>query len=334
MNIVTLTKQLIEIESITGNEQNITGFVASYLEKIGFQVDLQEVNQGRQNIYARKGEPLIVISTHLDTVAPYIHYREEEKFIFGRGACDTKGIMAAQILAAERLLSEGVSDFGLLFVVGEEGPSDGAIAANTLINRCQFLINGEPTDNMLASGSKGSLHVKLSATGKSAHSAYPEQGESAIWKLLDVLNDIRSYAFPNHSLLGETTVNVGVISGGIQGNIIPPTAEAQIMCRVVTNVAEIKRIMEKIVNERVNIDFGLSNEPVFMETPEGFETTTVSFTTDIPKLSNWGRPLLFGPGSILDAHTDHEKINKSEQNEAVELYYKLAKQLMKKATGG
>jgi acetylornithine deacetylase len=326
MNVFELTKSLISIPSISGDEEKVAEFLADYL-RAGFEVDIQYAAEGRPNVYARRGDPDVVLSTHTDTVPPYVEFREDDEFIYGRGACDTKSIIAAMIKAAEALIEANVTDFGLLFVVGEEAGSVGAKAANTIANRVRYLINGEPTESKLALGSKGALRAILRARGRAAHSAYPEMGESAIEKLLDVLNDLRRVEFPRDETLGATTMNIGMIKGGVAGNVIPPEAEAELMFRVVTNNDSLKSIIEDVVDSRAELEYTFGCDPVFTERIDGFETTVVAFTTDIPALTNWGKPLLFGPGSILDAHTPREKIGKGELANAVAAYKQIVMRL-------
>lgn len=320
MNVFELTRKLISIPSISGDEKAVADFLAGYLSSAGFEVELQEAEGNRPNVYARRGEPDVVLSSHIDTVPPYVEFREDDDFIYGRGACDTKGIIAAMLKAAEALLEAGVSDFGLLFVVGEEAGSIGARQANKIPNRSRYLINGEPTESKLALGSKGALRAILRSKGRAAHSAYPEKGESAIDKLLDVLTDLRQADWPRDETLGATTMNIGMIKGGVAANVIPPDAEAELMFRVVTNNESLKRIIENVAGSRVDLEYTFACDPVFTEKIDGFETTVVAFTTDIPALTNWGKPLLFGPGSILDAHTPGEKISKAEVIAAIETY--------------
>ena len=320
MNVFELTRALIEIPSISGYEGQVAIFVAEHLGAAGFQVELQDIGGNRPNVYARRGDPDVVLSTHIDTVPPYVEFSEDNEFIYGRGACDAKGLVAAMVKAGESLVESGATDFGLLFLVGEEAGSHGAKAANTIANRSRFLINGEPTESKLALGSKGALRAILESVGRAAHAAYPERGESAIEKLIDVLDDLRRAEFPVDATLGKTTMNIGFISGGVAANVIPPNAEAELMFRVVTDTASLKTQIEDIVAGRTGIEYGFECDPVFMEKLDGFETTVVSFTTDIPMLTNWGTPLLFGPGSILDAHTAGEKISKRELAGAVTTY--------------
>lgn len=329
MNLFELTKALIDLASPTGSEGGVAQFLKEYLEKAGFDVQLHEVSADRANIYARIGEPLVVFSTHTDVVPPHLPAREDKEFIYGRGACDAKGIIAAQIKAAERLRDDGVKNFGLLFVVGEESGSDGARAANNLPNRCRYLINGEPTENKMALGSKGALRVKMKTTGKAAHSAYPQQGDSAIIKLLDLLTEVRALSLQTDAVLGETTCNIGTIAGGIQANVIPDSAEAELMFRLVTSAEQIKTKIEKIANGRAELQYTFECEAVRLQSIEGFETTVVAFTTDIPLLTNWGKPFLLGPGSILNAHTAGERIGKKELDHAVKLYCQVARTLIK-----
>jgi acetylornithine deacetylase len=330
MDALELTKQLISIESISGNEAKLVNFLADYLDNLGFEVELQEAEANRPNLYAKRGEPDVVLSTHTDTVPPYVELREDDEHIYGRGACDTKGLMSAMLKACERLVAENVNDIGVLLLVGEENGSVGARVANHIENRCRYLINGEPTESKLALGSKGALRAILKAQGRAAHSAYPHMGESAIEKLLDVLNDVRRAALPADQTLGPTTVNIGMMSGGVAANVIPPQAQAELMFRVVSDSEALKKILEAVVAERIEIEYGFQCEPVFMEKLEGYDTDVVSFTTDIPALTNWGKPLLYGPGSILDAHTSGEKIIKRDIIEAVDVYTEMVKRLKAK----
>src|SRR6266404_10812 len=331
MNVFELTSRLISIPSISGDEKPVALFLAEYLSGAGFEVALQEAADDRPNVYARRGEPDIALSTHTDTVPPYMEFSEDAEFIYGRGACDAKGLIAAMVKAGEALIEANVSDFGLLFVVGEEAGSPGARAANEIPNRSRFLINGEPTESKLALGSKGALRAVLRAHGRAAHSAYPEKGESAIDKLLDVLTDLRQADWPRDETLGATTMNIGMIKGGVAANVIPPGAEAELMFRVVTNNESLKRIIEGAAGTRVEVEYTFACDPVVTEKIDGFDTTVVAFTTDIPALTNWGKPLLFGPGSILDAHTPDERISKAEVIAAIETYKQMVLSLQAKS---
>jgi acetylornithine deacetylase len=327
MDVFELTRRLISIPSISGDEKEVAHFLADYLEARGFTVELQDAGDDRPNVYARRGDPDVVLSSHTDTVPPLIEEREDDDFIYGRGACDAKGIIAAMIKAAESLIEQNVSDFGLLLVVGEEAGSPGARAANEIPTRCRYLINGEPTESKLALGSKGALRAVLRAEGRAAHSAYPHLGESAINKLLDALARLRAVKFPENEKLGATTMNIGVIRGGAAANVIAAEAEAEILLRIVTDTCSIKNIIEETISDWTGIRYKFECEPVFMEEMEGYETSVVAFTTDIPLLTNWGRPLLFGPGSILDAHTANEKISKTELLRAVASYTSMVMRL-------
>jgi acetylornithine deacetylase len=336
MNLIELTRKLINIPSITGDEMEVCNFLSAYLKSLGYQVEVQEIALGSANLIATtNARPLVVFSTHLDTVPPLIHAREADGYIFGRGACDAKGIIAAQIMAAEQLRAEGLTGIGLLFTADEEAGSAGARAANRhpLASSCRYLINGEPTDNKLATGSKGSLRVSIRTTGRAAHSAYPEHGDSAIEKLLDILSDIRSFSWPSDEFFGETTCNIGTIQGGVRTNVIPAEASADLHFRLVTPAAVVKEKLEALVAGRGRVEYISLTEPVRMLQLEGFESCVVRFTTDIPHLSNWGTPLLLGPGSILDAHTDHERVRKRDLAEAVELYVRLARTLLARESG-
>jgi acetylornithine deacetylase len=332
MTLFELTRKLMDIPSVSGGEGEVGRFLASHLEGLGYRVELQEVESGRANVLARAGaRPRVVLSTHMDTVPPFIPSREDATHIRGRGACDAKGIIAAQLTAAERLRGEGVAELGLLFTVDEEMGSLGAraAAAHAMGRECEYLINGEPTGNRLAVGSKGSLRLRLLTDGRAAHSAYPERGESAIEKMLDVLADIRAREWPRDEFFGETTCNIGTLQGGTRPNVIPAEAEAQLQIRLVTPSSTIKAILEETVAGRARVEYMSAAEPVRMLSVEGFEREVVRFTTDIPYLSGWGQPLLLGPGSILDAHTDGERVSKRELEEAVELYVRLVRTLLK-----
>ena len=330
MNLFKLTRELIDIPSVTGEELAVGRYLAQLLEKLGYQVERQEVAADRFNVIATTREsPRVVFSTHMDTVPPFIESSEDEEFIYGRGSCDAKGIIAAQIFAAERLRAEGINDVGFLFTVDEELSSIGAQAANKhpLARECRYLINGEPTDNRLATGTKGSVRAFITTEGRAAHSAYPEAGESAIEKLLDILETIRHCEWPEDSFFGTTTCNIGVLSGGTRPNVIADKARAELQIRLGIDIEHVKRVLEEAVSERGRVEYASAHNPVRLFAVPGFEQCVVRFTTDVPYLSSWGQALLLGPGSILDAHTDHERISKHELNQAVDLYVDLAKHL-------
>jgi len=331
MNLFELTKTLINIPSISENEEKVGFYLRDYLENLGWTVELQPVSKNQNNVIAYLNDsPQVFLSTHMDTVPPFIEAGEDDEKIYGRGACDAKGIIASQIFAAEELRKQGINDIGLLFTVDEEQGSAGARAANKhpIAVRCKFMINGEPTDNDLAIGSKGSLRLFVKTTGKAAHSAYPEMGESAIEKLLDILNDVREIKFPADEFFGETTLNIGLIGGGLKTNVIPPNAEAGLHIRLTTDDKPILEILEKAVAGRGEIEILSVAKSVEMLAVEGFRQKVVRFTTDIPHLSNWGTPLLLGAGSILVAHTKNEFVPKKELMEAVGLYVSLVKKLL------
>jgi len=326
MNVFELTRKLIDIPSVTGEELAVGEFLARYLEQLGYRVERQEVAKDRFNVIATtEATPHVVFSTHMDTVPPFIESSEDEEFIYGRGSCDAKGIIAAQIFAAQRLRDDGINDVGLLFTVDEELGSLGAQAANkhALAASCNFLINGEPTDNRLAVGTKGSVRVIITTEGRAAHSAYPEAGESAIEKLLDILQDIRACEWPDDSFFGTTTCNIGVLNGGTRPNVIADKARAELQIRLGIDIEHIKSVLEDAVGARGRLEYSSAHNPVRLFSVPGFDECVVRFTTDVPYLSGWGNPLLLGPGSILDAHTEHERISKRELEQAVDLYLKL-----------
>ncbi|MCL5670490.1 MAG: M20/M25/M40 family metallo-hydrolase [Acidobacteria bacterium] len=322
-----LTKTLVNFESVTGHEKSCCEFLSGYLQKHGFEIELQPVTEGRANLFAKLGKPEVVLTTHMDTVPPFIPAGEDDEYIYGRGSCDAKGILASQVIAALELKASRLGDLGLLFVVGEETLSDGARKANNCPAGSKFIIDGEPTENKLAVGTKGNLRVDIRASGKTAHSAYPELGDSAIEKLLDVLAEMRKVPLPEDPVMGRATMNIGVIEGGHAPNVIPDSASAQILFRTVCPSAELRQKLEAILEGRCHYEFLRDTLPIRMEPIDGFETDVVAYSTDLPNLTRWGRPLLIGPGSIHVAHTDHECVRKSDLIRAVELYSRLVREL-------
>jgi acetylornithine deacetylase len=337
MHVFELTRQLIDIPSVTPEEAAVGQYLFDYLSSIGAAhngiVEKIEVEPNRWNVFARFGNPIVTLSTHMDTVPPWVPSRDDEESIWGRGACDTKGIIASMITAAERLLEQGVRDFGLLFVVGEERNSAGAYHAAHHPCGSKYLINGEPTENQLALGSKGALRYEVVAHGKMAHSAYPQLGDSAIEKLLDALDAIRKVKLPVDDVLGASTLNIGTIHGGRAPNVIPDDARAEIFIRLVSDSADTKRALEEAVSpwiaRGVELNFVLEIPAIRMTAVEGLPTTIVAYTTDIPAFEGaWGRPLLFGPGTIHVAHTLDERVPKQQLLDAVEIYQKMVRQLL------
>jgi acetylornithine deacetylase len=334
---IHFTRQLCAIESTTYHEGAVGDFLADFLGGRGWAVEKTPVEQPREsadagprwNIYAgATGErPDLVFSTHMDTVPPYIPCSEDEEFLYGRGVCDAKGILAAQVAAAEALRAAGFK-IGLLFVSGEERDSAGAAAANKASKGSRFLINGEPTDNRLALASKGALRAVIRSTGKMAHSAYPELGESAVHKLIEVLGKVLAMPLAETEGIGPSTLNIGQIQGGHAPNVIADKAEAQVLVRTVTDSALVRAQLKEVVGELAEVEFTLDMPFIRLRAIEGLPTMVAKFSTDIPQLTNWGEPLLLGPGSIHVAHTPFEKLAKKELLEAVDLYIQVAKQLL------
>jgi len=331
MNLFDLTKSLMSIPSVSGDEEAVGFYLRDHLQSLGWTVELQAVSENQNNVIATLNDtPRVWLSTHMDTVPPFIPPTEDDEKIYGRGACDAKGIIAAQITAAEQLRKQGIADIGLLYNVEEERSSTGAKVVNDhpLAAKCKYMINGEPTDNDLAIGSKGTFRLNIKTTGKAAHSAYPEEGDSAIEKLLDILEDIRHTKFPHDDFFGETTVNIGTIDGGTALNVIPPKAEAGLAIRLTTKRAPIEEAVRSLVRDRGDLEILSCSEPVRMLQVDGFKQKVVRFTTDIPHMPNWGTPLLLGPGSILVAHTKDEFVLKKDLETAVQLYVDLVKKLL------
>jgi acetylornithine deacetylase len=354
MDAITLTRQLIDIESISGNEAAVGNYLWGELSRLGYQTKKMPVEGDRFNVYAVPPEwapeagsgaseasvPNVVFSTHLDTVPPFIPSSEDATRIYGRGSCDAKGIIAAQIAAADRLRQEQIY-VGLLFVAGEERDSLGAQVANEYAAKLfapaaagqkaagRFLVNGEPTENRIALASKGTLRVEVTASGRMAHSAYPELGDSAIDKLLAALTRLRAMPLPSDPEVGPCTLNIGLIEGGRAPNVIPDYAHADLLYRLVKPSDELRRQILATAGDQVKITFPLELPFLRLRTIDGLPTMIAAFTTDIPKLTNWGEPLLIGPGSIHVAHTDGEYIEKQQLAEAIELYCKIAKGLVR-----
>jgi acetylornithine deacetylase len=329
MDVVSLTRRLVDIESISGNEGPVGHALADELRGLGYSVQRMAVEGERANVYAtspQEPNPAVVLSTHMDTVPPFIPSSEDKDRVYGRGSCDAKGIIAAQVAAAEVLKNAGIY-VGLLFLVGEERDSAGAKVANQQANGCKFLINGEPTENRVAIASKGSLRVQLTATGRMAHSAYPELGESAIDKLIEALHRLRAMPLPSDPEIGPCTLNVGVIEGGRAPNVIPDHARAQLLYRLIGPAERLRREIVATVGDLAKVEFTLEIPFVRLRTFEGLPTMVAAFTTDIPALSNWGQPLLVGPGSIHVAHTEGEYVEKKQLHEAVALYCEVARKL-------
>ena len=329
MDALELTRALVALETPTGAEGPATDFLDAALTRAGYKVVRQPVSPGRQNLYAYREPPVLVFSTHLDTVPPHVPLREDEESIHGRGSCDAKGLAAAMVAAAERLAQRGERRIGLLFVVGEENGSDGALAAANLGPRGRFLINGEPTENRLSIGQKGSLRVDLEASGRAAHSAYPDEGVSAIEALLDTIARIRGLPLPSDPLLGQSTLNLGLINGGVAPNVIPPAAGAQLLIRTVERTGPLKQAIRGCVAPGVTVEFPVEL-PFYKggDAPAGWETTVVSYASDLPFLEPWGERYQLGPGTIRVAHTNEEHIRKADLLRGVELYERLASDLL------
>jgi acetylornithine deacetylase len=337
-----LTRQLVDIESTTYHEGRCGAFLYEYLQGLGYNVEKQVVEQPelartpgggtgeRFNLYATMPgtSPVITLSTHFDTVPPYFGSTEDDTYVYGRGSCDAKGILASQVAAAEKLHKGGVP-VGLLYVVGEERDSAGAKVANLNGHGSRYLINGEPTENRLALATKGALRVELRASGKMAHSAYPELGDSAIEKLVNVLHDLLAAELPVDPEIGPSTLNIGIMSGGRAPNVIPDAAEAHLLIRLVGPSAEVKTVVERVVAGRVEVAYSLDLKTVRMKRMPGWETMIAKYATDISSLTAWGEPMLLGPGTILVAHTPDEKVLKSELLEAVDKYAELVGSLAK-----
>ena len=327
-DVVSLAAELLAIPSTTRDEGAVVEVVSRWLVAREWNVMVQEVTPGRGNVWASRKGGGVTLSTHLDTVPPYVPPRRVDGRLYGRGSCDAKGIAAAMMIAADRLANEGEQRVDLLLVVGEERGSDGARMANQLPATSRWLINGEPTESKLASGCKGAQRVIVRTRGREAHSAYPHLGVSAITPMLQMLPELESLQFPVDPILGATTVNVGLISGGTEANIVPGACEAEMMVRLVGDVAPVKERLEEWAKGRAELEFGSFIPAQHFHTVPGFEAEPVAYTSDIPLLSNWGTPLLFGAGSIHVAHTTEEYVDEDELRSSVDCYVRLVRTLL------
>ena len=328
IDLVQLTRALVDIDSTTGIEADAGFWLARYLRDLGLTVAEQPVDATRFNVFASAGAPVVVFSTHFDCVPPFFPSRVEGTRLYGRGSCDAKGILAAQVAAAEILRREGETRVGLLFVVGEERGSDGAKIANLAAAAgSRFLVDGEPTDNRLGIATRGALRLRLRAAGRAAHSSFPELGESAIDGLIDALVELRSIPLPSDPVLGRTHYTIGLIGGGIAPNVISPSAEAEVMFRTVSDGEHVMAAITSL-GRRVTIEHILEIPPVRLTTVPGIESAVFPYTTDIPFLDRWGQPLLFGPGSIHTAHTADEFVELAELEKAVGGYVAIARELL------
>jgi acetylornithine deacetylase len=327
--LVDFVRTLVDIDSTTGNEAQAGRWLAAYLRSLGLVVTEQPVDDTRFNVIASasRAVPAVVFSTHFDCVPPFFPSRLEGERIYGRGSCDAKGILAAQVTAAEILRHEGEARVGLLFVVGEERGSDGARAANLAANGSRYLVDGEPTDNRLGLATRGALRVRFRASGRAAHSSFPELGESAIDKLIDALVELRSIQLPSDGVLGRTHYTIGVMSGGVAPNVVSPAAEAEVMFRTVSDASEVLSAIAPL-SSRVEIEQLLEVPPVRLETVPGVEAAVFPYTTDIPFLERWGKPLLFGPGSIHTAHSADEFVEIADLHAAIHGYVAIARELL------
>src|SRR4051812_22112305 len=327
-DVVALAAELLSIDSSTGAEGAVVDFVSKWLVARGWNVHLQEVSRGRPNVWASRAGRGVTLSTHLDTVPPYIGPRLEGGRLYGRGACDAKGIAAAMLAAADKLAKAGEERVDLLLVIGEEKGSDGARAANRLKPTSRFLVNGEPTESKLASGAKGSLRVTVRTKGRAAHSAYAHLGESAIKPMLALLPTLDHLELPTDEVLGNTTLNIGTLRGGNEANIVPASAEAEIMFRLVSDVKPLKKQIEQWAKGKAELEFGSHIPAQHFHTIPGFDVAPMAYTSDIPLLGRWGTPLLYGPGSIHVAHTPDEFIDVNELRNAVDAYERIVRHLL------
>ena len=322
----------IAIDSVTGGEGNYGDALARHVASLGFAVERQELEPGRFNVLARAELPELVFCTHLDTVPPFIGVREERTRIHGRGACDAKGPALAMIEAARRLLASGERRIGFLFTVGEETDGGGAQHANRVTSerwRPRWTLIGEPTDNRFIRGGKGVFKGTLRARGVASHSSRP-LGPSAVHELVRTAHRLLAQEWGEHPVFGKGSLNLGLIQGGLAANVVAPSASASVMVRVVEDPALVEARIRRQLTGEVEFEAEKSYGPIEFLVPrsQGGEAPVVAFGTDAPWLGRFGTPLLYGPGSIDDAHTDHEKLVLASFERAVGEYERTARELL------
>lgn len=347
LDVVDLTIELCTIPSITENEADVVDHLTTILKKLGAHVTRENVGGtvGRDNLLAvaDKNRPVdLLLTTHIDTVPPYYAPKrvvgaDGVERLVGRGVIDAKGIAASMIVAWQRLLETNAmvgANVGLLFVVGEETSSDGAkqAAASGFAPAVKFFIDGEPTDGLLCTAMKGVLAFDLVVKGKAGHSAYPAAGHSATHQLIDDLHRLQHASWPTTSF-GETTLNVGVMNGGVAPNVIAADASARIMMRPTIHPDEILEQVRALLTDSTALSVLTKAAPIELYTVAGEPTCVVAFGSDVPHLMpvlgpRAGRPMLFGPGSILDAHTSHEQVAIDDLVAAAAAYERMCVRLL------
>lgn len=323
----------IEIPSVTGGEGDYADALARRLTALGLDVELQEVAPGRSNVLARRSAPRVVFCTHLDTVPPFIGSSEDGEFVRGRGSCDAKGPALAMLEAARALLDGGEEGLGFLFTVGEEIDSAGARAANARLAvpwQPRYVIVGEPTGNRFVRAHKGAFKGRLVAHGVAGHSSQPV-GPSAVHELVGCAHRLLSTDWGTHEVLGPGTLNIGLFEGGVAPNVVADRAEASVLLRAVEAPEVCERKLRAALGEHVELQAAAVNYgPQDFHVPAGEEPIEVAFGTDAPHLPDWGEKLLYGPGRILDAHTDHECVSKASMGQAIADYGRVAAELLQR----
>jgi acetylornithine deacetylase len=325
---VSLLSELVAIPSVTGSEEPVLAFLERRYASSGWIVDSMEVAPDRRNLFVHRGHPSVVLTTHADTVPPFFPPRREGDVLMGRGACDAKASLAAQAIALEELARDGTSEVGLLVLVGEERGSDGALAANRRPHLARYLVGGEPTGSRFVAGSKGCLRIEVEARGVSGHSSEPSTGRSAVDPLLEFLNSLRAMKLPEHPTFGATTMNIGVLQAGTAPNVIAESARAEIIFRTGEPIETLLAHIRPMAQGRVEVRVGYRSDPVSFRCPKESPGEIVSFACDLPLLPAWGEPILFGPGSIRDAHGAEERVSLAEVASAVGVYVGLVRGLL------
>lgn len=310
---------ILRFNSTSGSENELAMYISDKYKPKNANSEIQVTDNGRLNIFFSYGEPKIIFCSHLDTVPPYFQPQKNGDIISGRGSCDAKGQIAYLFEAFKQLKSEGHTNIGMLMVSGEEDGSQGAIRANKDLIDCNYIIIGEPTENKLIKASKGNLLVKVNFKGKSCHSGYPQNGDSAVEHMISFFNRLNSIDFPEDTVLGKTTYNIGKVESSNAHNVVSNSAECKIFFRTTFATNEIlKKKLNEIKYNNIEFEFIYGDEPLNFYTIDGFKTDVVSFGTDAPAFTNVKNKILYGPGSILDAHTDKEYVKIEGLHTAVE----------------
>ncbi|MBS1515269.1 MAG: M20/M25/M40 family metallo-hydrolase [Bacteroidetes bacterium] len=326
--MLNFLSDILKIESTTGSENTLAHFIAEKYTPAGMQCKIQNTSDGRVNLFFTIGKPKIVFNSHMDTVPPYIPPTFTDDIIYGRGSCDAKGQLAYLWQAANELIAEGEKDFGLLMTFSEEIGSIGARFANEMLTDTKYIIVGEPTENKLITSSKGTHFIKVTVRGKSCHSGYPQYGDSAINTMREFLDRLDKINFPMDEVMGDTPYNIGELHANNAQNVVPDLVTFNLFIRTTfASYPVFQQMLESIKGDKIELEFILNKGPIKFHTVEGFETGVVAYGTDAPSFTNVPNKILYGPGTILVAHTENEHIYIKDLYRAVEDVKKIFRKL-------